>query len=364
MKVAFDYQIFGQSYGGVPLYFSKIISGLHFLGEDTRCICPIYRNQFLKGVSDNLVSGLFFNNYPRYSKRIISAINRSIAPNLINRWKPNLIHETYYMNKDLYSKNIPRVVTVFDMIHELYPNSFPRNDETSLSKISSIKRAQKVICISERTKLDLLNIVNIPQEKISVIHLGVDLFATRSDAALGISVARPFLLFVGARTAYKNFEGLLKAMALSSRLKDFDLVVVGAEAFSYQEHYLMNQLHFRKDQVRLIQANQDLLDALYSNAAALVYPSFYEGFGLPPLEAMVRHCPVVCSSAGSMREVNGDAVEYFDPTNIEEMAASIEAVIYSDARANELRRLGFQRAALYSWEKCALQTQAVYRQLA
>lgn len=363
MKIAFDYQTFSQPYGGVSLYYSKIINGLDILGENPHCFTPLYRNRFLRGSHDNLITGVYLNNYPKYSRKFISAINKLITPVLINNWQPNLIHETYYINKDLYSKNIPRVVTVFDMIHELYPNSFSRNDETSLSKISSIKRAQKVICISERTKLDLINIVNIPQEKISVIHLGVDLPATRSDAALDISVARPFLLFVGARTAYKNFAGLLKAMALSSRLKDFDLVVVGAEAFSYQEHYLMNQLHFRKDQVRLIQANQDLLDALYSNAAALVYPSFYEGFGLPPLEAMVRRCPVVCSSAGPMREVNGDAVEYFEPTNIEHMAASIESVVYSIERSNELRRLGLQRAALYSWDKCSLHTQTLYREM-
>jgi glycosyltransferase involved in cell wall biosynthesis len=142
-----------------------------------------------------------------------------------------------------------------------------------------------------------------------------------------------------------------------------DLVVVGGEEFSSEEHDLMSKLHLRNDQVQQIQANQNLLDTLYSKALALVYPSLYEGFGLPPLEAMARGCPVVCSNAGPMREINGDAVEYFDPTNLEEMSASIEAVVYSQERSNKLRGLGFQRAALYSWEKCALQTLDVYQQL-
>jgi glycosyltransferase involved in cell wall biosynthesis len=363
MKIAFDYQIFNQPYGGVSLYFSKIINGLYNLGQNPRCFAPVYCNHFLNDLNSNLIAGAYLSKYPKYSKRFISVINKSIAPILVNSWQPDIIHETYYINENLYSKNIPRVITVFDMIHELFPRSFPVNDQTAIAKIASIRRAHKIICISERTKLDLLKLVDISAEKISVVHLGIDLPTTRSHTALPNSALRPFLLFVGARTAYKNFEGLLKAIAISSKLRELDLVVVGGEAFSLQEHYLMSQLHFRKDQVRLIQANQNLLDTIYSKALALVYPSLYEGFGLPPLEAMSRGCPVVCSSAGPMREINGDAVEYFDPTNLEEMAASIEAVVYSQERSNELRGLGFQRAALYKWEKCALQTLDVYQQL-
>ncbi len=362
MKIAFDYQIFSQSYGGVSLYFSKIINGLYNLDENPHCFTPLYRNHFLKELNSDLVTGAYLSKYPKYSKKFISVINKSIAPILINNWQPHIIHETYYINEDLYSRDIPRVITVFDMIHELLPHSFPVNDQTTLAKIASIKRAQKIICISERTKLDLLKLVDIPVEKISVVNLGVDLPTTKPHLLPNFSF-RPFLLFVGARTAYKNFEGLLKAISMSSKLRELDLVVVGGEEFSSEEHDLMSKLHLRNDQVQQIQANQNLLDTLYSKALALVYPSLYEGFGLPPLEAMARGCPVVCSNAGPMREINGDAVEYFDPTNLEEMSASIEAVVYSQERSNKLRGLGFQRAALYSWEKCALQTLDVYQQL-
>ena len=153
--------------------------------------------------------------------------------------------------------------------------------------------------------------------------------------------SKPYLLYVGKRDGYKNFSGLIKAVASSSLLmRDFDVITVGAK-FSKAEKNLISSLGFAHNQVKRISYVTDMqLAQFYSNAAAFIYPSLYEGFGLPPLEAMSAGCPVVCSNTSSMPEVVRNAGVYFNPLDIEEMRNAIEKVVFSEDLKNQLVTLG------------------------
>ena len=157
---------------------------------------------------------------------------------------------------------------------------------------------------------------------------------------------------------------MLRAIALSSRLSgDFDVVAFGGGAFSPHEQAQIRELGFREGQVRQQAGDDQALARLYRSAAAFIYPSTYEGFGLPPLEAMTLGCPVICSDRSSIPEVVGDAGEYFNPDHPESIARAIEAVVYSSARTTALMAAGRQRAALFTWRRCAQGHLDVYRSL-
>jgi glycosyltransferase involved in cell wall biosynthesis len=365
MKIAYDFQAFSQRYGGVALYFSKLAAHIGSSLAQTRVFAPIFQNRYVHSLPADMVEGKFLSRYPRKTKRFIWKFNQILSSSKIKAWHPDILHQTYYgFSPESLGEKV-RIVTVYDMIHELFPSSFLKNDRTSLLKLNAINRADHIICISESTRRDLINLTGIDDKKVACIHLGVDAVINKFDLPLipGYST-KPYLLFVGARTPYKNFIGLLEAFASSTRLsKDFDLYVLGGDVFANSELQKMSDLHLSLDSVIHVNADLEDLNAYYQHASAFIYPSLYEGFGLPPLEAMANGCPVVSSNAGPLPEVNGDAAEYFDPADRGAMIEAIENVVYSASRAKELQYLGYTRASNYSWGRCADQTYALYQRL-
>jgi glycosyltransferase involved in cell wall biosynthesis len=175
---------------------------------------------------------------------------------------------------------------------------------------------------------------------------------------------RPYLLYVGVRSGYKNFKLFLKGVSQSSKLLlEFDVISFGGGAFNTAELDYIKSLGFRHDQVGQLSGGDEVLNSLYKGAAAFVYPSLYEGFGLPLLEAMVCMCPIICSNSSSMPEVVGDAAEYFNPMITEDISVAIERVVFSESRSLELVEKGLGRVKKYSWKKCAQETLAVYKNL-
>ena len=251
------------------------------------------------------------------------------------------------------------------MIHELFKESFPPDDPTTNIKRIAINRADHVICISKSTRLDLIELFGISEEKVSYVHLGYEQFLPPGK----INVAkpkgdRPFLLYVSKRSGYKNFTGFLHSIAASPRLiNDFDVIAFGGGRFMPAHRALAKRLGFRDSQVRHVTGDDALLGFFYEQARALVYPSLYEGFGLPLLEAMAHKCPVISSNTSSMPEVIGEAAEFFDPNDIEDMTRAIESVVYSDERINQLKALGQARLKHFSWRRCAEETLAIYSRL-
>jgi len=250
------------------------------------------------------------------------------------------------------------------MIHELFCDQFSPRDKTTQFKKSTFKRVDHIICISQSTKRDLMKFFDVDEKKITVVHLGVDLTAFQKTPRVLPGFEKPFILFVGSRGGYKNFSGLLKAFASSKRLMtEFDIVSFGSDDFNAMERESIKQLGFKADQVRQICGGDDILASLYNQAVAFVYPSVYEGFGLPPLEAMSAGCPVISSNTSSMPEVVRNSGVYFDPSNIEAMKCSIENVVFSDSLQKDLISLGYKNINDFSWQKCADETLYIYRKL-
>lgn len=363
MKVAFDYQIFMcQAYGGISRYFVRLTQELISMGEDLRILSPIHQNRYLKELPAEQVKGIKLDRFPPKSSRLFSVVNRQIASVLASSYQPDILHETYYAARPLRGDFNGRILTVYDMIHEKFSCEFRSEDPTSRYKTLAVSRADHIICISHSTKKDLCQLFDVPEDKISVVHLGFEKFkVSRVEDPLNTS-ERPYLLYVGSRGGYKNFVGMLKAVASRGILRNtFDLVAFGGGRFNPTEMNLIRDLGFRKEDVRQIGGDDRKLGALYSGAAAFVYPSLYEGFGLPPLEAMAHNCPVVTSNTSSMPEVVGPAGEYFDPTDIDAQAEAISSVVFDSSRRDELIFEGQKRLDHFSWSRCASETRDIYR---
>jgi glycosyltransferase involved in cell wall biosynthesis len=248
------------------------------------------------------------------------------------------------------------------MIHERFPERFPKNDMTSQMKAESVARADHVICISESTQRDLIEILGVEPTKTSVVHLGFAL--TQQRPFESTSYDRPYLLYVGQRSGYKNFESLLIAYSSSHELmSNYDLLVFGGGNWTDSELGRASCLGIDVSRLRNIQGNDCALANLYQNASLLIYPSIYEGFGIPPLEAMSFGCPVVSSNTSSIPEVVGEAAELFDPYSPSAMLIAIERVLGSSRHRQALVDRGYTRIKKFSWDRCAEQTAEIYRSI-
>ena len=366
MRIAFDSQAFMmQSYGGVSRYYIRLAKCLYDMGQQVKIFAALYRNSYIGELPHELYCGQYINHYPAKTTKIISIANNLYSRFEIGKWKPDVAHQTYYSRIRTVPRRCKTVITVYDMIDELFPQYFPTKNTNTIAKRYSINLADHVICISENTKQDLMRLFGIHEKKISVIHLGIEGFQKEEELEnLDSPIRRPFLLYVGQRYGYKNFDGFLKAVSASSNMmEDFDIIAFGGSDFLKEELDLISCLGFYPGQVSHKNGGDPYLSKLYSSATALVYPSFYEGFGIPPLEAMVHECPVICSNTSSIPEVVGIAGEYFDPSNIDDIRIAIEKVVYSETRIGSLKEAGKAQLKNYSWEKSTRQTMNVYQSL-
>lgn len=360
MKIAFDFQAFAmQRYGGVSKYFVELAKHLSLKDEEVRVFAPFHQNNNLQEAENLQKSGIYFRSFPKHSGPIVRTLNRFFVSPQLKNWQPDILHETYFSSYSYLNLKVAKIVTIYDMIHELFPSSFLKRDNTIKIKKNAIDRVDRIICISESTKNDLLSFYQIPEDRITVIHLGVHLPEENKYAK---PIEAPYLLYVGQRGGYKNFEGFIKAVSKSKNLKnDFNIVAFGGKPFSKSELSMIAQFGLDLNRVSQVSGNDQLLGAYYHGALAFVFPSYYEGFGLPPLEAMSFGCPVVSSNRSSMPEVIGNAGEYFDPTSLESIQSSIEKVVYSNEYRNSLIEKGNARIKLFTWQQCASKTLGVYR---
>ena len=266
-----------------------------------------------------------------------------------------LFHSSYY--RIPAPRTTPTVVTVHDFIYERYVTG-PRRWLHSWQKMQAIRQATAVICISESTRQDLLEYVGeIPGQTVQVIHNGVG----DEYFPMGLAPAdgRPYVLFVGMRGGYKNFRAALEAMTV---LPDFDLVCVGGGALKREELEIVPDAV--KQRVRHAGFVTDAeLNRLYNQAACLLYPTAYEGFGIPVLEAMRAGCPVVCGPCKAVLEVGGDALMRLTSIEREEVARAV-ALTMDAAHRKALVDRGQVRAGGFSWERTYSETLNVYRAVA
>lgn len=368
MKIGFEHQIFAlQDYGGVSRYFVELVRELNKIsGTEARIIAPMHLNQYARKLSRRSFQGMHVPAVPWIAPRVCVAVNRLVASRLMSSFAPDIVHCTYYHPFSRHSTAAARVLTVYDMIHERLPSMFGEDDPTTMQKSLAVAAVDHVICISENTRRDLIEFTGVDARKVSVVHIGYNVSEIRKhepdpphDAD-----ARPFVLYVGGRRGYKNFGALARAYAASRWLRThFRILAFGGGSFTADELALFTTLGLEPGQVEHMAGGDDSLAVQYGRAAALVYPSLYEGFGLPPLEAMAAGCPVICSDTSSIPEVVGDAGEYFTPDDVDSVRTAIERVLQSNDRRKELVRAGFARCTEYSWARCASETAAVYRKL-
>ncbi len=291
----------------------------------------------------------------------MNKINLYFQNKKVINFKPDIIHRTYYED---YETNLPVVLTIYDLIHEKFHEMYGK-EKNYRPKKKAIERADTIICISDNTLKDLNYYYNLKNKKTEVIYLGTSIGnKTFKVKNLSENLDEKYLLFVGKRTGYKNFISLAKAYSNSEKLqKDYRIKCFGGGKLTKYEKSLLHNLRIPLEKIDFINGNDEKLIALYKNANALIYPSKYEGFGLPILEAMSFDCPVLCSNTSSLPEVGGDAVEYFDPDNWESILNSIMSTLYSEKRLNELRIMGKDQIKKFKWRECANKTLKLYKEL-
>lgn len=369
LKIAFDPHIFClQRYGGASRYFAELVGQLSELPDTiATALAFVHINQHLSGSGNYRVVGRAFSGLPEFLRPGLARANAYLAGHWINRNPVDVLHETYYSMRPVSrSFSGPVVITVLDMIHERFPSLHSRFLPVTERKRAAVARADHVICISESTRRDLIEILGVKPEKTSVVHLGSTL---RAPGAAGTDTGpaadgKPYVLFVGKRGGYKNFRSLLLAFGRSESLRNSHrLVCFGDVPLLPEERAEARHLGMPSGHLLHETGGDARLGVLYQHASLLAYPSLYEGFGIPPLEAMSLGCPVACSNTSSLPEVVGDAAEQFDPEDPADIARALEAVLGSTARSQELRRKGFERARMFSWSTCAIRTRRVYSSL-
>ena len=343
MNLQIDGIIFSlQKYGGISVYFRQLLS---YLKNQPNIKCnlsiefPVLQKLDLSNDYSNINvrSARYFE---RYLKCKISS-------------EINIFHSSYYRLPSV--KSIPSVVTVHDFIYEYYGSGLSRKVHMA-QKHAAIRQAASIICVSYSTYEDMLSWVEIrATQSVHIIHNGVNpLFRPIQSTNLG----RPFILFVGQRGGYKNFQLLLKVLPL---LSDFELHCVGGGCFLPDEFEGISPS--LKKRIRHLGFLTDYdLNLAYNSAFCLVYPSSYEGFGIPVVEAMRAGCPVVALRCKAIMEVGGDALEFAvcqDPGAIANAVLKLFEPLHRSKKIFQ----GIERARLFDWDKCHAQTFNVYKQL-
>lgn len=362
MKLIFDYQIFlAQPYGGISRYFCNLIKDLKH-DNDLEISLPIHNhnNEYLKKepeIIDIHSTEKSFFDFLRKPDH-----NSEITKKVLQNGDFDIFHATYYSDyflKDLSNK--PFVITIHDMIYELFPELFPLKDRTAFLKKDLALKADKIIVVSEKTKEDLLKFIDVKEDKIAVIYQACSLDKAMIDNHRNSAqTSNDYLLFVGNRTGYKNFYFMI--LAISDVLKtrpNLDLVCFGAP-FNKKEQAFINNLGLAA-KVKTVSGGDAELIGLYKNAKAFLSPSYYEGFGVTILEAFACGCPVLAANASATPEAAADAALYFDAKDPISVKNAVEKILNSEELRADLVAKGYQQNEKFSWTKAAMEMKEAYK---
>jgi glycosyltransferase involved in cell wall biosynthesis len=297
-------------------------------------------------------------------------------PRAVNNADIDLLHIPVHWYNQItpyfLNRNIKKVITIHDLTPILFPEMHTRDTnitwERSLKLIKN--RTDIIISDSISTKNDCIKLLNIPEKRIRVIPLAADeRYTPIKNKELIIqemmneyNIKYPFILFVGTLEKRKNVPTLIKAFYKLKKSKlEHKLVIVGGKGWKYSQIFdLIEELKLQKDVIFTDYVSDEDLVKLYNTADLFVYPSLYEGFGLPPLEAMACGCPVITSNTSSLPEVVGDAGIMIDPNDINSLTESMHKILTNKEIREDMSRKSLERAEMFSWKKTANETWNVY----
>lgn len=336
-----------QKYGGISRYYFEIYKYIKKNKTEWNAItdCFFSMNSYFEPVLKNRPLRKHFRGARRIDDYL--KINQKHAKSIIDNNNIDIIQPTFFDPYILeYVNNQKLVVTVYDMIHELFPEYYDNPENVISGKKRLLYAADKIIAISENTKKDILNIYpDIPSDKIEVIYIG-NSFKLRHNIEQG-GLPDKYILFVGQRSRYKNFNVFFKGVEpLLMRDKNLYLLCVGGGTFDENENRLLSAV---KDRVIQMDVNDAILQEAYTNAQCFVFPSLYEGFGIPTLEAFSCDCPVVLSNTSSMPEVGGNAVLYINPNDPSDIENKVSLILTNKDVRNDLICKGREQLKHFDW---------------
>lgn len=369
MKIGIDARLYGPISKGIGRYLQELISNLEKMDQNNEYVIFLY--------SEN------FNDYepknPRFKKvlapyRWYALAEQLKFPKLIKKQGIDLMHFPHFNVPVFYRK--PFVLTIHDLILTKFPSKrastksfltyWIKNLFYRVVIKSALKRAKKIIAVSNFTKDDIVQQFNTNPKKIKVIYEGLSKFeigekSNDKSLILEYNITKPYILYAGNAYPHKNLEHLLLAFKKISKEKNLQLALVGKKDYFYQNLQKKAKKLNLKDKVLFLgYLTDEKLALIYKNALAYVFPSLYEGFGLPPLEAMSFGVPVLSSNAASLPEILGKAALYFNPKDTDQIAEKIKQITEKEDLRKEMQEKGRKQIKKYSWQKCAEKTLQIY----
>lgn len=379
MKVLYDYQVFSQRIGGISRCFCELARHLPLEIAYEFAVCEtdnVYLKELLpylpscKLKTDSFLYPLKFkgrlklfallekhcSTFPSFSN-----VNKRYSLKKLQEGKFDIFHATLYDDYFIpYLNHKPFVITVHDMIWELYPDK--KNAPLSRQKHNLCQKANHIITVSQHSKKDLLRLWDIPEEKVSVIYHGSSKSKNKYEKRL---VDHPYFLFVGRRSRYKNFSQTIKDFSLFHSMHPEVWLICTGDTFKKEEKKLLAKYDL-EECVYSIFASDKELENLYHYALAFVFPSIYEGFGLPILEAFSHGCPVLLNNKSCFPEIASDAAIYFDSNEFGESNLTDKLCLIYDMNERERKTYitkGYERLDSFSWKKSARELSIIYANL-
>ncbi|WP_020598001.1 glycosyltransferase family 4 protein [Spirosoma panaciterrae] len=364
MKVFIDHQKFTtQKYGGISRYFANIIEGIKQSDSITYQLGVLHaKNHYIKN-EPLALKGALSDKILSRSEKADYMLNQYYCERLLGKSEFDVFHPTYYDPYFFKQLKKPLVVTIHDLTYERLPEYFWAKDPLTYQKRLNIERADAIIAISNTTRNDLLHFFDVDPAKVSVIYHGIDIETPLQFAPIA-NLPERYVLFVGDRSGYKNFYLFMNAIKpLLLGDPGLQVILTGGGRIEIADEEFLKRLALT-DRVRHINATDEQLNSLYRNAQLFVYPSLYEGFGLPILEAYKAGCPILLSDTECFREVADDAAVFFKATDQDDLTSKLSSTLANTELRADLVKRGTKRLADFPLKKSIDATLDVYKSLA
>lgn len=386
MRIGFDLRSLqsGTPPWGIGVYTSQLLAHLARNDRDNEyCFIAWKDRDFDIPLSFSVEFEHQIIRVPFFDRQLNIFRDRLFLKSELRKYKLDITHfpSPFHLSLDfdMGCCNNRNIITVFDLTPYFFKNEVFTGKRKALIPFyrflqGSLSHVGSIIAISDNTKQDLCRLFSIPDSRVTVIHLGVGREFTPCHDERELHIMKEkyrlpdrYLLYVGNFFPFKNIERLFDALTVLGKAHGYAIpLVIGGHIHPFFRETLMNSIKERKLEQRVmllgyVEANE--LPLLYAGAELFVYPSLYEGFGLPPLEAMACGTPVACSRTSSLPEVVGTSALLFDPLSPDDIANAIREILENRDLRERLHQEGLRRAERFTWEKCAGKTLELYQRM-